>query len=163
MCIRDRPFALDTLQFIPGSGGAANPAYGTYQQYPAISSYGSPGQTYSVSGRQLPLVATRKDERHSAWSPRLRGTLRLGDKTTVRAGISREMRMPDLALVYTGINTDLTITNLNQVFGTDLGFERTWNDELGISRQLSEHLTLDLAGFYPVSYTHLTLPTSDLV
>jgi hypothetical protein len=147
----ERPFALDTLQFIPGSGGAVNPTYGKYQQYPAISSYGIPGQTYSVKGQQLPLVTTRKDERHSAWSPRLRGTLRLGEKTTVRAGISREMRMPDLALVYTGVNTDLLITNTSQLFGTDLGFERTWNDELGISRQLSEHLTLDLVGFYRVS------------
>lgn len=159
----ERPVTLDTLQTIPGSGGGANPDFGQYQQYPAISSYGSPGQMYTVNGQVLPLTATRKDERHSAWSPRLRGTLQVGDNTTVRAGIAREMRMPDLALVYAGINTDLTITNTGQVFGTDLGFERTWQEEVGISHRLGKNLTADLVGFHRSSDSLPLLQLSNMV
>jgi hypothetical protein len=56
--------------------------------------------------------------------------------------------MPDLAQVFTGVNTDLALTNLSQVFGTDLGYERSWQEELGIRQHLAAHLSLDLTGFH---------------
>lgn len=146
----ERPATLDTLPFIPGTA-TPNPDYGTYLQYPAISSYGTEGQTATIDGEVLPLRSTIKDQRHSAWSPRFRGSLRIGSGTVVRAGIAREVRMPDLAQVFTGVNTDLALTNLSQIFGSDLGFERSWQEELGIRQHLAAHLSLDLAGFHQVT------------
>lgn len=142
-----RPTTLDTLQFIPGTS-QPNPDFGTYQQYPAISSYGSEGQTFLILGHALPLRGTVTDEAHSALSPSIRGALRLGDGTVLRASLAREARMPDLAQVFTGINTDLTITNTGQIFGSDLAFERSWQEELGLRQRLGEHLALDVVGFH---------------
>ena len=143
----ERPAALDTLPFIPGTS-TPNPTYGQYQQYPAISSYGAPGQTIVINGRVLPLVSTIKDRRHSGWSPALRGALQLGRDTRLRGGIVRELRMPDLALVYAGVNTDLNITNIGQVFGTDLDFTRSWREELGLTQSLGRALALDIVGYH---------------
>jgi hypothetical protein len=143
----DRPATLDTLRFVPGTS-TPNPDFGTYQQYPAISSYGSEGQTFLLLGKSLPLRSTMEDEGHSALSPRIRGALRLGRGTALRASIAREARMPDLAQVFAGINSDLTLTNTGQVFGSDLTFERTWQQELGLRQRLGEHLALDLVGFH---------------
>ena len=143
----ERPTTLDTLRFIPGTS-QPNPDFGTYQQYPAISSYGTEGQTFLILGNALPLRGTTTDEAHSALSPSLRGALRLGEGTVLRASIAREARMPDLAQVFTGINTDLTITNTGQLFGSDLAFERSWQEELGLRQRLGEHLALDVVGFH---------------
>ncbi len=143
----ERPTALDTLAFIPGTG-QPNPGFGTYRQFPAISSYGAEGQTFLVLGNALPLRSTVTDEAHSAISPRIRGEIRLGAGTMLRASVAREARMPDLAQVFTGINTDLGLTNTDQVFGSDLAFERTWHEELGLRQRLGEHLALDVVGFH---------------
>lgn len=143
----ERPTALDTLEFIPGTG-QPNPDFGTYRPYPVISSYGAPGQTFLIDGDALPLRGTVTDEAHSAVSPRIRAALRLGAGTVLRAGIAREARMPDLAQVFTGINTDVELTNAGQIFGSDLAFERTWQEELGLRQQLGEHLALDVVGFH---------------
>jgi hypothetical protein len=143
----DRPTTLDTLPFIPGTS-TPNPDFGTYQQYPAISSYGTEGQTFSILGNALPLRSTIADEAHSAFSPRFRAVLRLGKGSVLRGSIAREARMPDLAQVFTGINSDLTLTTSQQVFGSDLAFERTWQEELGLRQRLGEHLALDLVGFH---------------
>ncbi len=143
----DRPATLDTVGFICCSG-QANPDYGTYQQYPAISSYGAEGQTATINGEVLPLRGTIEDQRHAAWSPRVRASLRIGEGTVLRGGISREVRMPDLAQLYAGINTDLTLTSAGQIFGTDLGFERSWHEELGVRQRLGDDLSLDLVGFH---------------
>jgi hypothetical protein len=143
----ERPATLDTLPFLPGTS-TPNPDFGTYQQYPAISSYGTEGQTFLVLGHALPVRSTIQDESHSALSPRVRATFRLGAGTVLRASIAREARMPDLAQVFTGINTDLTLTNLSQIFGSDLAFERTWQQELGLRQRLGEHLSLDVVGFH---------------
>jgi hypothetical protein len=146
----ERPATLDTLPFIPGTS-QPNPDYGLYQQYPAISSYGAEGQTVTINGVVLPLRSTIKDQRRSAWSPRFRGSLRIGSGTVVHAGIAREVRMPDLAQALAGVNTDLTLTNLSQTFGSDLGYERSWQEELGIRQHLAAHLSLDLSGFHQVT------------
>jgi hypothetical protein len=158
----ERPATLDTLPFIPGTS-QSNPDYGTYQQYPAISSYGAEGQTVTINGAVLPLRSTIKDQRHSAWSPRFRGSLRIGSGTVVRVGIAREVRMPDLAQVFTGVNTDLALTNLSQVFGTDLGYERSWQEELGIRQRLGDLVSLDLTGFHQVVDSAVTPHLANLL
>ena len=135
----ERPVALDTVP--------ASPDFGTYQPFPRIFSYTDADGTYTVDGVTLPLVDFRRDERHAAWSPRFRASYGAGTRTVVRAGLTRQARMPDLALLYAGINTDLAITGITHVFGSDLGFERSWASELGLRQALGASTALDIAGY----------------
>ena len=135
----ERPVALDT---VPASAG-----FGSYQPFPRVSSYTDPDGRYTLDGVSLPLVDFRRDERHAAWSPRFRASYGAGTRTAVRAGLTRQARMPDLALLYAGINTDLAITGIGHVFGSDLGFERSWAGELGLRQALGAFTALDIAGY----------------
>lgn len=134
-----RPFVLDTLAVIPGSGGQANPAYGTYSFFPRFRSYSDADGMATINGQSLPLVEGRQDPAHGAWSPR--GSVRFATRpgTAVRAAVSRVALLPDLHAVYTGINTDLSGTSLGDTWGGDLGFLRGWSIELGARQALGQH------------------------
>lgn len=134
-----RPVTLDT---VPSS-----PDFGTYQPFPRIGSYTDADGTYTLDGVALPLVDFREDERHAAWSPRFRASYGAGTRTAVRAGLSRQARLPDFAQLYAGLNTDLAITNPSQLFGTDLTFERAWVSELGLRQALGTGTSLDVSGY----------------
>lgn len=135
----ERPVALDTV--------AASPDFGSYQPFPRIFSYTDADGSFTVDGVSLPLVDFRQDERHAAWNPRFRASYGAGTRTAVRAGLTRQARMPDLALLYAGVNTDLAITGIGHVFGGDLGFERAWASELGLRQALGASTALDIAGY----------------
>ncbi|HEU5050990.1 MAG TPA: TonB-dependent receptor [Gemmatimonadales bacterium] len=140
-----RPWVLDTLPTLPGGG--ANPRFGEYHPFPRISSYSDADGSYLLNGQVVPLVVSREDERHSAWSPTLRTTFALGDASRVRAGITRTAAMPDLSLALERINTDLAITSPADTFGTDLDLERAWHAELGVTRRLGGGLSADVAAY----------------
>lgn len=142
----ERPYALDTMAILPGSG--ANPSFGTYLPFPRITSYTDADGLFMLDGRNVPLVTFREDARHASWSPRFRATVDVSEGTRLRAGLARHARMPDLGLVFAGVNTDLAITNTGQVYGTDLGFERSWASELGVHQKLGAATALDVAGFH---------------
>lgn len=138
-----RPWVLDTVPTLPGGG--SNPAFGEYHPFPRISSYTDADGTFLLRGSPVPLVTSREDERHTAWSPTFRAQLTVSEATRLRAGLSRTARMPDLAQSFRGINTDLAITAIDHVYGTDLGFERSWTAEAGLTHTLSAALTGDVA------------------
>lgn len=138
-----RPWVLDTVATL--AGGLPNPRFGEHYPFPRISSYTDSDGTFSVNGQAVPLVVFRDDSRHSAWSPTFRAALRASDGTTLRAGLSRSAHMPDLALSFQGINTDLAITSLAQVYGTDLGFQRAWTMELGALHRFGSAVSGDVA------------------
>ena len=108
----ERPVALDT---VPGS-----PGFGSYHPFPRIHSYTDADGTYTIDGVALPLVAFREDERHAAWSPRFRASYGDGTGTAIRAGLTRQARMPDLGILFDGLNTDLSITSPGDIFFGDL-------------------------------------------
>ena len=139
----DRPWVLDTVSALPGGG--SNPAFGAYHPFPRISSYTDADGTFLLRGAPVPLVVMREDERHTAWSPTLRAQVAISDATRLRAGLSRTARMPDLAQSFRGINTDFAITAFDHVYGSDLGFERAWTAEAGVTHALSDALTGDVA------------------
>ena len=139
-----RPFALDTVSTMAGQ---PNPTFGTYRQFPRISSYTDADGTFTLNGEVLPLVEMREDPRQSSWSPRFRAAYDLGARTTARAGWTRQARMPDLALVYAGLNTDLAITSIESVFGSDIGLETAWLTELGVRQVLGDGTSFDLSGY----------------
>jgi hypothetical protein len=140
----ERPLVLDTLAVLPG--GAPNPRYGEYYQFPRIASYTDADGFATVRGSVLPLASSRRDEAHSAWNPTVRAAFALG-RARLRAGLTRSARMPDFADVYQGINTDLAITAVGQPFGSDLPFERTWMAELGVSQEIGAGVAADLVAF----------------
>ena len=141
----ERPFALDTLATL--STGGANPHFGQYTQYPAISSYGSDGQTFTINGQDLPLVAFLPDQRHSYLSPHIQVAFPVTEKTNFRLSYAHQVQAPDFGALLTSINTDLTITNTNNVFGADLDFAKTVLFEFGIRHAFSDDMVLDVAAY----------------
>ena len=139
----ERPWVLDTVATLPG--GASNPRFGEYHPFPRISSYSDADGTFLLEGAQVPLVVSREDERHAAWSPTFRAELAVSDATRLRAGFSRSAQMPDLAQSLRGINTDLAVTAVDNVFGTDLGFLRAGTAEFGVTHSLAAALTAEVA------------------
>lgn len=141
----DRPHVLDTLATLPGGG--ANPRYGDYYYFPRHATYTDLDGRGEVNGQLLPLVTTRRDEAHGAWSPEARLNVAAGRSTRLFAAGSREAVMPDLALVYKSHNTDIGITSPDETFGSDLDFARAWSWEGGVEHQAGAHARLRLTGF----------------
>ena len=127
----ERPFVLDTV--------SSSPTFGTYSYFPTPSSYGNGSITFNG---QL-LVKYVADEAKSAVSPRLRLAFAPGSRTTIRVGFARQVQMPDLSLVLSGINTDLRVTNTNHVYGNDLDLERTTLYEIGLRQVVHPRLAID--------------------
>jgi outer membrane receptor for ferrienterochelin and colicin len=141
-----RPYTLDTLATIPGTS-TANPTFGQYQQYPAISSYGAEGQTFTVNGQALPLVAFLPDQRHSYLSPHVQVAFPVTEKTNFRLSYAHQVQTPDFGAMLTSIYSDLTLTNTNNVFGTDLDFAKTVLFEFGIRHAFNDDMVLDVAAY----------------
>jgi hypothetical protein len=57
------------------------------------------------------------------------------------------VQTPDFALILGGINTDLSNTNNNQVYGSDLDFGKTITFEFGIRHAFSDDMVLDVAAY----------------
>ena len=142
----ERPYTLDTLAQIGGSG-APNPTFGTYQQYPAISSYGAEDQTFMINGQALPLVAFLPDQRHSYLSPHVQVAFPVTEKTNFRLSYAHQVQTPDFGAILAGINSDLTLTNTNNTYGADLDFAKTVIFEFGIRHAFSDDMVLDVAAY----------------
>ena len=138
-----RPWVLDTIATL--AGGLPNPRFGEHYPFPRVASYTDSDGSFVVNGQAVPLVVFRDDSRHSAWSPTFRAALSASDATTLRAGLSRSAHMPDLGLSFQGINTDLAITSLAHVYGTDLGFQRAWTMELGALHRFGPAVSGEIA------------------
>jgi hypothetical protein len=142
-----RPYVLDTLATIPGSGGGSNPAYGTYSYFPRWVSYSDADGMATINGQPMPLVEGREDASHGAWSPRASIRMVARPGTIVRAAASRSAVLPELHAVFTGVNTDLARTFSGATWGGDLGFTRGWSLELGARQTLGAHGWLDGVAF----------------
>lgn len=142
----ERPYTLDTIATLPGTG-TANPTFGQYQQYPAISSYGAEGQTFNVNGQDLPLVAFLPDQRHSYLSPHVQVAFPVTEKTNFRLSYAHQVQTPDFGAMLTSIFSDLTLTNTNNVFGSDLDFAKTVIFEFGIRHAFNDDMVLDVAAY----------------
>ncbi|HEX2251328.1 MAG TPA: TonB-dependent receptor [Gemmatimonadales bacterium] len=88
-----------------------------------------------------------EDEAHDYLSPHVQVSFPVTDRTNFRLSYAHQVQTPDFALILGGINTDLGITNTNQVFGTDLDFGRTITFEFGIRHAFSDDMVLDLAAY----------------
>jgi outer membrane receptor protein involved in Fe transport len=87
------------------------------------------------------------DKSHNYLSPRIQVAFPVTEKTNFRLSYAHQVQAPDFALIYGGINTDLSITNTNHVFGSDLDFGKTITFEFGIRHAFSDDFVLDIAAY----------------
>jgi TonB-dependent receptor-like protein len=90
-----------------------------------------------------PTAGFTKDQGHGRVSPRIRATVAATPRLSVTGGIGALAQQPDFALVYAGINTDLSVTGPTSLYGTDLDYEHAAVYDLGARYQLQERLSLE--------------------
>jgi outer membrane receptor for ferrienterochelin and colicin len=86
-------------------------------------------------------------EGHSNWSPRVRVSFPVTDKTGFRLSYSHQVQTPDLNSLLQGFNNDLSFTNTNDIFGRDVGFGKTILFEFGIRHAFSQDLVFDISAY----------------
>jgi hypothetical protein len=84
---------------------------------------------------------------HSALSPRLRVSFPVTEQTGFRLSYAHQVQSPDFNTLLTGINSDLSFTNLNDVFGRDLEFGKSILFEFGVRHAFTQDLVLDVAAY----------------
>ena len=102
----ERPYLLDTT--------ASSPTFGEYVYFPRTASY----QGLAPNGDSLTVF--RRDDSHSYLSPHIQVSFPVTRQTNFRLSYAHQVQAPDFALVYSGLNTDLSITNTNNTYGSDL-------------------------------------------
>jgi hypothetical protein len=88
-----------------------------------------------------------RDKAHHYLSPHVQVSFPVTDRTNFRLSYAHQVQAPDFAVVYGGINTDINLTNTNQLYGTDLDFSRTVTFEFGVRHSFSEDMVLDVAAY----------------
>jgi hypothetical protein len=69
------------------------------------------------------------------------------DRTNFRFSYAHQVQAPDFGVVLQGINTDISITNSNNFFGSDLDFGRSITFEFGVRHAFSDDMVLDVAAY----------------
>jgi len=89
----------------------------------------------------------RASESHTAWSPRLRVSFPVTDRTNFRLSYAHQVQSPDGNSVFQGKNNDLSITNTNDAFGGDVRHGKSIIFEFGIRHAFTRDLVLDIAAY----------------
>jgi outer membrane receptor for ferrienterochelin and colicin len=92
-----------------------------------------------------PTALMRLDQAHDYLSPHIQVSFPVTDKTNFRFSYAHQVQAPDFGLVYGGTNTDLSATNPNQLYGTDLDFGRSITYEFGVRHAFNDDMVLDVA------------------
>jgi outer membrane receptor for ferrienterochelin and colicin len=88
-----------------------------------------------------------KDKSHNYVSPHIQVSFPVTDRTNFRLSYAHQVQAPDFSVVLQGINTDLSTTNTNNVYGDDLDFGRTITFEFGVRHAFSDDMVLDIAAY----------------
>ncbi len=129
----ERPHLLDL--------DPTSPTFDQYVYFPRTNTY----QGTAPDGR--PLTQFIADEAHGAVSPSLQIGHRVSDRVSIRASAARRAQIPDFEALLLSVNTDGAITGARQVWGTDLGFEKTDLAEVGLRYSPDPETEVDLAIF----------------
>ncbi|HWA55838.1 MAG TPA: TonB-dependent receptor [Gemmatimonadales bacterium] len=124
--------------------GASRPYYtdslGNRSWFPRISTM--PG--FDPSNPTAGFVA---DKSHDYLSPHVQVSFPVTTKTNFRLSYAHQVQQPDFQLILGGINTDVSVTNTNHTYGTDLDFGRTITFEFGVRHSFSEDMVLDVSAY----------------
>jgi hypothetical protein len=109
----------------------------------------TPGRIYTQPGfdPDNPDSLLIPVESHSTWSPRVRVSFPVTDRTNFRLSYSQQVQSPDFRYVLSGINNDLAITNTNDVFGRDVTFGKSILFEFGIRHAFTQDLVFDVSAY----------------
>jgi hypothetical protein len=130
-----------------------DPATGEKTWFPRISSMpgfdptdpeGSFNQSCGSSTGGLCSVA---DKSHDYLSPHVQVAFPVTDRTNFRLSYAHQVQTPDFQLILSGLNTDLSVTNTNNVYGSDLDFGKTITFEFGIRHSFNDDMVLDLSAY----------------
>jgi outer membrane receptor protein involved in Fe transport len=116
---------------------------GTEYFFPRVST--NPAMSDNPGGDPAALYV--KDTSHDYLSPRIQVAFPVTEKTNFRLSYAHAVQAPDFSLVYNGINTDLSITNTNNSYGSNLDFGKTITFEFGIRHAFNDDLVLDVAAY----------------
>jgi len=128
----------------------------------------TPGRIYTNPGFDPddPTAQLVRVNSHSTWSPRVRVSFPVTDRTNFRLSYSHQVQSPDFAFVLSGINNDIAITNTNDTFGRDVTWGKTILFEFGIRHAFNQDLVFDLSAYNKDKVSDLaarTLPFLDPV
>ncbi len=84
---------------------------------------------------------------HRAFSPRLRVSFPITERTGFRLSYAHQVQSPDFTTLLSGTNNDLVFTNTNDTFGRDVRFGKTILFEFGVRHAFSQDMVLDVAAY----------------
>jgi hypothetical protein len=87
------------------------------------------------------------DKAHSYVSPHVQVSFPVTERTNFRLSYAHQVQVPDFSVVLQGINSDINITNTNNVYGSDLDFGKTITFEFGVRHAFSDDMVLDIAAY----------------
>lgn len=80
-------------------------------------------------------------------SPRVQVAFPVTERTNFRLSYSQAVQSPDFALVLSGVNTDISVTNTNNVYGQNVDYGKSIIFEFGIQHAFNDDMVLDISAY----------------
>lgn len=106
-------------------------------------------------GARVDMQRTGIGDTRPQFNPKLAGTYKADETTTLRASFGRGFRVPSVAEVFVGLELG---GGINTVPNADLKPERSYAYEVGLAKHLGDIGTVDVAAFW-TDYDNLIEPT----
>lgn len=108
-----------------------------------------PGRIYSHPDfdPDNPEAILTRVESHSTWSPRVRVSFPVTDRTGFRLSYAHQVQSPEFSNVLSGINNDLSFTNTNDTFGRDITWGKSILFEFGVRHAFTQDLVFDISAY----------------
>ncbi len=89
----------------------------------------------------------REDQSHNYLSPHVQVSFPVTERTNFRLSYAHQVQAPDFGVVLQGINSDINLTNTNNVYGADVDFGKSITFEFGVRHAFNDDMVLDLAAY----------------
>ncbi|HEY8196527.1 MAG TPA: hypothetical protein VIG04_06095, partial [Gemmatimonadales bacterium] len=88
-----------------------------------------------------------EDKSHGYLSPHIQVSFPVTERTNFRLSYAHQVQAPDFGVVLQGINSDVNLTNTNNVYGSDVDFGKSITFEFGVRHAFSDDMVLDFAAY----------------
>jgi len=96
-------------------------------------------------------------------APSIRVSFPVTDRTGFRLSYAHQLQTPSFNFLATGVNSDLAVSNTNDLFGRDLDFGKTILFEFGIRHAFSDDMVLDFSAYNKDKLSDITGRTLPVV
>jgi outer membrane receptor protein involved in Fe transport len=96
---------------------------------------------------QDPTELYVQDQSFDYISPRVQVAFPVTERTNFRLSYAQAVQSPDFALVLSGINTDISVTNTNNVYGQNVDYGKSIIFEFGIQHAFNDDMVLDISAY----------------